>query len=661
MISYSTRSLLINISRKHSHILEHESGIDPGIIQERGYRTVRSRAELEEFPDWQRRLGLYIPMFSPDGITRSAQIRPNKPIRRKNGDTPKYETPQGSGIIIDAHPRMMEEVRAGDGDLWVTEGVKKADSLASRGAPAVALAGVWMAHVPKSKPKRLLPCWDHVRLEGRRVYVAFDSDAMEKEEVQGALEWLIEALEERGADVLVVYLPAGENGEKVGVDDFLAAGGTVAELQALSRRFEPEDLGRIRLSRDEKLRAAVEDLERRFWAEEWKGMGGHTDRDLALMLVEAARRHGKVVKGEAGGIRVVKSWGALMLEAKVSRRTLWKSLGRLEERGFCRRDYEGRKADKAGAFVLRASVNHYGGRAAGERKATRELQGYGPGGLHLRAAIHAAQERGDELGESVRVLPMPDRSPGGLRLRAPRLRWSAPARKPRLGTVRGTRKVRQGVRVKARPAVKRLGKTRGAIIDVVEACGGQATLGEMAASLHKKRPRDLRRRSLPMLEEAGILTVEDDLVTLADNWLEALERARELGGEIASDEAAAEDLKLRRRAYHNRHKVTPDPHWANDPDADGAIEDLRPAHEGSEAVGPEPRKPEQDAAAAVVLGYVERLGKIRLGLLEQIWLEDHGGDLAELRGAIDAAGVQRERLREFRNAEFLFPPAERVA
>jgi len=142
----------------------------------------------------------------------------------------------------------------------------------------------------------------------------------------------------------------------------LAGGGTVAELKMLARKFEPADVGRIRLSRDEKLRAAVEDLERRFWAQEWKGMGGHSDRDVALKLVEAARRNGRPVEG---GVRVERSWGTLELESKVSRRTLSKAIRRLEIRGFLRRDNEGRREGKSGAFILRASVNHYGGGTAG--------------------------------------------------------------------------------------------------------------------------------------------------------------------------------------------------------------------------------------------------------------------------------------------------------
>ena len=111
------------------------------------------------------------------------------------------------------------------------------------------------------------------------------------------------------------------------------------------------------MSRDERLRAAVEDLERRWWAEEWKGRGGHTERDVALKLIEAAARSGKI---HADGLRVRVSWGTLQVGAKVARRTLAKALARLEARGFLYRDNEGRKPDKTGAFVLRAKVDQEG-------------------------------------------------------------------------------------------------------------------------------------------------------------------------------------------------------------------------------------------------------------------------------------------------------------
>ncbi len=515
------------LSDAHQRMLVEESGIDPGVAEERGYYTARRRSEVPEvFKDYQRKPGLVVPMFSPDGETVGYQLRPDR--SRKGG--PKYETPGGISPVVDVHPRMLEEARSGDGPLLITEGAKTGDAATSRGIPTLVLAGVWMWCVPKVKPYRLKPCFDHIRLEGREVFVAFDSDCMTKAGVQEALTALVAALKDRGAVVKVIYLPDAEDGTKQGVDDYMAAGGTIKEMFMLAREFDPADLGRIRMSRDEKLRAAVEDLERRFWAEEWKGMGGHSDRDIALKLIEATRRHGKVVEG---GIRVVKSWGALELETKVSRRTLGKALDRLEERGFACRDNEGRKADKSGAFVLRAGVNQVGTTTGAGGNATPELQTCDPGGLHLRA---------------------------------PRLRWSSPKYTPKRGTVEETRKVRQGPPPEPRPAIKRLGKVRGAILDALDAAGGTLIVQEIAETLHRKRPRDIRRRNLPMLEEAGIVAIDGDVVTLADNWLERLDEARQVGGEIdtisidgriveGAETIARHRLDIKRKAYHGRHKV----------------------------------------------------------------------------------------------------------
>src|SRR5215211_7330051 len=102
------------------------SDISDEVAAARGYRTIRSRSEVpDEFADWQRRLGLLVPTYSPDGETAGHQLRPDKPIKRKSGDAPKYETPHGSRITLDVNPLMLGEVRRGDGDLWITEGCKK--------------------------------------------------------------------------------------------------------------------------------------------------------------------------------------------------------------------------------------------------------------------------------------------------------------------------------------------------------------------------------------------------------------------------------------------------------------------------------------------------------------------------------------------------------
>ena len=127
-------------------------------------------------------------------------------------------------------------------------------------------------------------------------------------------------------------------------------------------------------------------------------------------------------------------------------------------------------------------------------------------------------------------------------------------------------------------------------------------MGEIYDALHpdkaseKRRPRDLIRRKttekgrdglLVMLRESGIIFVDGDVVTLADNWLEALDEQRRLGKEIDNTgidghiEAGAETVARRRlnakaKAYRDwsRGTLRVSDHWTNNPDADGQIEGL---------------------------------------------------------------------------------------
>src|SRR5215218_10447141 len=256
MTSYPNSSHRM-LSDSHRRMVFDESGIDPAVAHERGYFTARWRLEVPKaFKNYQRNRGLVVPMFSPDGVTVGYQLRPDRP--RKNG--PKYETPGGISPIVDVHPRMLEEVRHGSEPLLITEGAKTGDAATSRGIPTVVLAGVWMWCVPKVRPYRLKPCFDYIRLEGREVIVAFDSDCMAKSEVLDALAALVAALKDRGASVKVIYLPDAEDGSKQGIDDYLDAGGTVREMFMLARDFDPADVGRIRMSWNEQQRTAVEEL-----------------------------------------------------------------------------------------------------------------------------------------------------------------------------------------------------------------------------------------------------------------------------------------------------------------------------------------------------------------------------------------------------------------
>jgi hypothetical protein len=631
------------LSASHRRMLFEESGISPDVAEERGYYTARSRSEVPEaFKNYQRKPGLVVPMFSPDGETIGYQLRPDRP--RKGG--PKYETPGGISPVVDVHPRMLEEVRSGSSPLLITEGAKTGDAATSQGIPTVVFAGVWMWCVPKVKPYRLKPCFDHIKLKGRPVFVAFDSDCMAKAEVQDALAALVAALKDRGAAVRVIYLPDAADGSKQGVDDYLAGGGTIREMFLLARGFDPADLGRVRLSRDERLRALVEDLQCRWWTEEWKGRGGHTDRDLALKLIEAAARCGKI---HPDGVRVKVSWGVLQVGAKVARQTTGKGLARLEQRGFMYRDNEGRKPDKTGAFVLVAKVDQEGREAP---QATRELQTCAPGSLPSQV---------------------------------PRLRWPRPKWTPRRGTVRGTRKPREGKTSPPQDRIERLGKIRGAVVDALEVAGGALTLRELCEVLHRSREYDLTRRRrvveglrcdmetgevleevargydgpLVMLEEAGIVAIEADTVRLAADWLERLEASRIAGEELEADELAERDRKRKSRAYHRRHEVP-----QSRPSAEGlrAIERSHEARRVGQAAIAEraaaaAKTEQQRRAEAFVRDRLRDLGRIRLELLQDI-AHDEGIDPWSIPQAVETLGCRVERLPEFGDRRFVFDPGE---
>ena len=62
--------------------------------------------------------------------------------------------------------------------LWLTEGQKKADALASHGAVALCLLGVWNFKGKIPGGTTLLADWDYVALNGREVRLVFDSDVV---------------------------------------------------------------------------------------------------------------------------------------------------------------------------------------------------------------------------------------------------------------------------------------------------------------------------------------------------------------------------------------------------------------------------------------------------------------------------------------------------
>jgi hypothetical protein len=208
----------------HFSHLHNGSGISLEVILERGYKTIMGRAQLEnmDFSKAQQRTpGILIPLWTVEGKQAGYQYRPDNPRLNQKGRPIKYENPVGSSVRLDCPPRCHKVLGNPEVPLWVTEGSKKADALASKDACAVSLTGVWGF---KGKNEMggvvFLADWDHIALKERTAYLAFDSDVVTKMPVRQALERLTEHLHRRGARVLTISLPQ-EGDTKVGIDDYL--------------------------------------------------------------------------------------------------------------------------------------------------------------------------------------------------------------------------------------------------------------------------------------------------------------------------------------------------------------------------------------------------------------------------------------------------------
>src|SRR5215211_1140452 len=216
-----------------------ESAIDPVVASERGYYLEKTKRGLERlgFKRSQQRVpALVIPRFSPSGDPISAQIKPHNPhVEERNGKSRprKYETPAGTPVRLSVPPRAVPMMRDVQRSLYVTEGDKKGDALASVGEAVIALQGVecW----------RSLGDWEHVALYGREVIIAYDADVMINPNVQRAIESLAAFLHDRGAVVKYLNWPDTYHGTKTGIDDYLASGGKILELKSWAQDHPDEE------------------------------------------------------------------------------------------------------------------------------------------------------------------------------------------------------------------------------------------------------------------------------------------------------------------------------------------------------------------------------------------------------------------------------------
>ena len=180
-----------------------DSAITPEVARTRGYRSVEKKSELEElgFSRPQRRVpALLIPIWNVRGEIALHQIRPDNPRRKSTGKPLKYETPLKARMAIDVPPMACQWIDDPSRPLFITEGARKADAAVSEGLCCISVLGVWNWRGTNEKGGIVaLPDWEYIHLKGRKVYIVYDSDVMEKPQVHGALVRIGEFLASRGA------------------------------------------------------------------------------------------------------------------------------------------------------------------------------------------------------------------------------------------------------------------------------------------------------------------------------------------------------------------------------------------------------------------------------------------------------------------------------
>jgi hypothetical protein len=276
---------------RHAELLR-ASAISEEVAAQRGYWSATAPKELERhFGTTQRKLvpALVIPTFDVRGEVCFSQLRPDEP-RVVKGHARKYELPYQARMALD----VPLAARAALGDpqvpLVVTEGARKADSAVSAGLCAIDLVGVWTWRGRNEhEGLTVLADWEYVALNGRDVFLVFDSDAMTKHEVHAALERLWRLLADRGAHLRVIELPSGEYGAKTGLDDYLAAGHGRDDVLALAvdqlRPLPGQGTSKVLEPRVPAPPTAVLLAEVEGWLERFSALNEHARLALALFVL----------------------------------------------------------------------------------------------------------------------------------------------------------------------------------------------------------------------------------------------------------------------------------------------------------------------------------------------------------------------------------------
>lgn len=198
---------------------------------------------------------IVFPFVCADGRNGYRRAKPDTPRLDSNKKPIKYESPVEHPNEPYLPPGVAEVLADATRELLVTEGEKKALAATQVGFPCIGLVGVygWKERNRES----LLSSLENVAWHSRPVYVIFDDDVADNEQVQNAESRLAAQLINRGAKVRVVRLPHGPPGDdgkptKMGLDDFLVAHNIGELRQVLDNAEEPRKLSAAETKLDAK-------------------------------------------------------------------------------------------------------------------------------------------------------------------------------------------------------------------------------------------------------------------------------------------------------------------------------------------------------------------------------------------------------------------------
>lgn len=213
--------------------------------------------------DFQARPALVIPYTGADGSPCSflrgdyavpfcrvrylGDLEPRRSIIKRKPQ--RYGQPKESGVrayfprtsVID-WPSVIADVEV---PVVITEGEKKAAKACFEGVPTIGLGGVYNF----LSDGGLLPELAAINMDGRSVYICYDSDAASNPDIQAAEGRLATELSlHRGADVFLARLPKLAGQDKTGLDEFLVARGvdglfSVLEKAPQMRKIDAAVLG----------------------------------------------------------------------------------------------------------------------------------------------------------------------------------------------------------------------------------------------------------------------------------------------------------------------------------------------------------------------------------------------------------------------------------